>query len=462
MLNVTHYDWTRANIRHGRRISRRVGGKPFVINTAVNGRGPLHVGGTNVWCNPPGRGLGRPPTSSTGIAGVDAFLWISRPGFSAGACNGGPLPVGSWWPERALTLARLQTSRLGPARAATAAQGVDRRGVDPLSPNPLLGEAWYVNKGLHPAWLQYRRYRRQGKRHRAALMWEVAGRPKFHWFGRFSRMEWVRSYIEDAERAGQVPLIGVMRHQGRRCAPDYDGGGPAEDARTRDWYRSFADTIGSARVILAFEPDSLGTIDCLGRPWRQARLDLLRYGVDVLSQLPNATIYLEAGASDWEPAARTAAQLAYIGVHKVRGFMLNVTHYDWTQANIRHGLAISARIGGKPFIVNTATNGRGPVHWKNARGRVQNVWCHPLKRGLGPPPTTLTHHPKVDAYMWINRPGYSGGRCNGGPLPVGAWWPERALMLAKYSTRWIRPPRGTRFGLYRRHSLREVAGDGYR
>ena len=146
-----------------------------MINTAVNGRGPLHVGGTNVWCNPPGRGLGRPPTSSTGIAGVDAFLWISRPGFSAGACNGGPLPVGSWWPERALTLARLQTSRLGPARAATAAQGVDRRGVDPLSPNPLLGEAWYVNKDLHPAWLQYRRYRRQGKRHRAALMWEVAG-----------------------------------------------------------------------------------------------------------------------------------------------------------------------------------------------------------------------------------------------------------------------------------------------
>jgi len=93
---------------------------------------------------------------------------------------------------------------------------------------------------------------------------------------------------------------------------------------------------------------------------------------------------------------------------------------------------------------------------------VINVWCHPLRRGLGIPPITATHHQRVDAYMWINRPGYSGGSCNGGPLPVGTWWPKRALSLARYSTSWIAPPLGTRFGLFGRHSLREVAGDGYR
>jgi cellulase/cellobiase CelA1 len=102
------------------------------------------------------------------------------------------------------------------------------------------------------------------------------------------------------------------------------------------------------------------------------------------------------------------------------------------------------------------------VPWRNARGRVQNVWCHPLRRGLGPPPTTATHHPKLDGYIWINRPGYSGGSCNGGPLPVGSWWPERALELARYATHWISPPDGTRFGLFRRYSIRELAGDGYR
>jgi endoglucanase len=342
------------------------------------------------------------------------------------------------------------------------AQTADPRGVDPNAANPLLGQTWWVNKGLHPAWRQYHRYRRRGKTRRAALMWKVAREPKFHWFGRWSRMEWIADHIAQAERDGAVPLIAVMRHEGRRCGGDYDGGGPAEDERTREWYRAFADVVGSHRVVIAYEPDSLGTVDCLGSRWRQNRLDVLRYGVDVLSQLPNATVYLEGGASDWEPAYRTAAQLRYIGVDKVRGFMLNATHYDWTLSNIRHGLKISRQVGGKPFIINTATNGRGPVHWRNARGRVQNVWCHPLRRGLGPPPTTATDHPKVDAYMWINRPGYSGGSCNGGPLPVGAWWPERALELAQYATAWIRPPRGTHFGLFRRYSVRELAGDGYR
>jgi endoglucanase len=360
------------------------------------------------------------------------------------------------------TLCALLCAALLVLPAAAAAQAPDPRGVDPNSVNPLLGTSWYVNKGLHPAWRQYRRYLRQGKRHRARLMWKIAREPKFHWFGRFSRMEWLRDHIAAAEREGTVPLLTVLRHQGRGCGRRYAGGGPAEDERTREWYRAFAATVGVHRVVIAFEPDSLGTIDCLGRRWRQARLDLLRYGVDVLSQLPNATIYLEAGASDWEPARRTAKQLRYIGIHKVRGFMLNVTHYDWTLANVRHGLDISARTGGKPFIVNTATNGRGPVHFRNSRRRVINVWCHPLMRGLGIPPTTATHHPKVDAYMWINRPGYSGGACNGGPLPVGSWWPERALMLAKYQTTWIRPAHGTRFGLFRRYSIREVAGDGYR
>ena len=95
----------------------------------------------------------------------------------------------------------------------------------------------------------------------------------------------------------------VMRHQGKGCG-GYTGGGAAEDARTRAWYRELrAGPSGSARVIIGFEPDSLGTVDCLTPGRRADRIRLLAYGVDVLPRLPNATIYLEAGASDWEPAA---------------------------------------------------------------------------------------------------------------------------------------------------------------
>jgi endoglucanase len=329
--------------------------------------------------------------------------------------------------------------------------GVDARGIDPNLPNPLRGLRWYVDP-VEPAYRSYRTFLRKGRRGAASLMWRIAREPRFRWFGRWNRpvARRVREYLRcvAAEQPGAVPLMVVMRHQGKGCG-GYTGGGPAEDARTRAWYRNFARAVGGARVIIGFEPDSLGTVDCLAPSRRDDRIKTLAYGVDVLSQLPNATIYLEAGASDWEPAARTAKQLRRIGISKVRGFMLNATHHDWTRNNIRHGLDISRRVGGKPFIINTSYNGRGPLHYRNHRRRTINVWCHPPNRGLGIRPTTRTDHPKVDAYMYINRPGYSAGACNGGPLPVGSWWPERALMYARLQTDWLAPPRGTKNGFSR-------------
>ena len=353
-------------------------------------------------------------------------------------------------------------------KGGAAMPGVDPRGTDPGSPNPLAGQHFFVDPE-EQAWYQWKDYTRRGMKGKAALVAKIARQPRFRWFGRFTRPDMplkISKYLQRVRctEPGSVPLMTVLRHQGKQCSKSYEAGGTAEDSRTRQWYDEFASAIGSARVVIAFEPDSLGTLDCLARSRRKARLDTLRHGVDVLSTLPNATIYLEGGASDWEPASRTASQLRYIGIAKVRGFMLNVTHYDWTANNIRHGLRISRLTGGKPFIVSTAFNGRGPVHFRKWISRQRNiwrtinVWCHPLMRGLGPAPTTSTSNPRVDAYMWIGRPGYSGGSCNGGPLPVGTWWPKRALMFGKYATSWERPPRGTRYGQFKRYSLRQLGG----
>ena len=333
-----------------------------------------------------------------------------------------------------------------PVPGAQSTASVDPRGVDPASPNPLAGLRFYLDHG-EPAYRQYRRYLHRGMRRRAALIWRIAGQPRFKWFGRWTRhgprlVHTVRKWLERAHRQqpGSVPLMVVMRHQGKGCGPGYRGGGRREDARHRGWIRRFARAIGSRRVVIGYEPDSLGTVDCLSRSRRMARLRVLRYGVDVLSRLPNATIYLEGGASDWEPARRTARMLRFIGIHKVRGFMLNVTHFDWTINNVRYGLRVSRLTGGKPFIISTALNGRGPIHLRASRRRI-NVWCDPRARGLGMPPTTNTMRPKVDAYLWIGRPGYSAGRCNGARRRPGSWWPTRALTLARYATAWESPPR---------------------
>ncbi len=308
----------------------------------------------------------------------------------------------------------------------------------PADSNPLAGLQFYVDHES-PSWLEWEHLTRSGQRQKADLIWKIAREPKAVWVGRFTRPNFhvkVRRIFDSAHQQGAVPILTVLRAQSTGCNPTYDGGGTAEDARTRAWYDDLARAIGDDRVVIAFEPDSLGTIECHKQSRRDDRLRLLRYGVDALSRNPNATIYIEAGASDWQGATRMAPKLRAAGIAKVRGFMLNATHNDWTRNNIKYGLELSRLVGGKHFIINTAENGRGAIHKRLPNGRRITVWCNAPKRGLGPPPTTDTSNPMADAYLWINRPGYAQS-CQGRPI---AWYLPRALSYARYATNWEAPP----------------------
>jgi hypothetical protein len=117
--NDTHENWTIKEVRWGEKVVKLLGGGThFIVNTAQNGRGPLVPSnrgryGNAILCNPPGRGLGPEPTTDTGFADVDAFLWTSVPGNSSGACNGGTA-AGTFWSAHAIQLASDANGRLGP------------------------------------------------------------------------------------------------------------------------------------------------------------------------------------------------------------------------------------------------------------------------------------------------------------------------------------------------------------
>jgi endoglucanase len=107
----------------------------FVVDTSRNGQGPwappagAYPPGQDVqvWCNPPGRGLGARPTTDTGDPLADAFLWVKVPGESDGSCTrgattgGGVDPewgmvdpaAGQWFPEQAVDLIRHAVPPLG-------------------------------------------------------------------------------------------------------------------------------------------------------------------------------------------------------------------------------------------------------------------------------------------------------------------------------------------------------------
>ena len=101
-LNVSNFIATPRAIAAGEQLSRRTGGKHFVIDTSRNGAGTAD--GHN-WCNARGQALGAAPTARTSHPLVDAFLWVKHPGESDGTCNGGP-SAGGWWADYALGLVR--------------------------------------------------------------------------------------------------------------------------------------------------------------------------------------------------------------------------------------------------------------------------------------------------------------------------------------------------------------------
>jgi len=107
-LNTSNYRTTEESVAYGKKISALIGGKHFIVDTSRNGAGPWEGAKTitEMWCNPPGRKIGRPPTTETGDPLIDGFLWLKRPGESDGECERGEPKAGVFWLEQALEYAK--------------------------------------------------------------------------------------------------------------------------------------------------------------------------------------------------------------------------------------------------------------------------------------------------------------------------------------------------------------------
>lgn len=102
-LNVAGFGTNKQEQAYGEQISAELGGKHYVIDSSRNGNGPADDAPLN-WCNPPGRTIGVRPTTTTGAAHNDAFLWIKHPGESDGDCRPGEPAAGEWWNAYAAAL----------------------------------------------------------------------------------------------------------------------------------------------------------------------------------------------------------------------------------------------------------------------------------------------------------------------------------------------------------------------
>ena len=127
-VNVANRQTTKDSIAWGRELSDLVGDRPFVVDVSRNGIGPPpdHPGRDDEWCNPDHQALGARPTTRTGKPGVDALLWVKRPGESDGLCGGEKSYFFS--PRQAKAL--IARSPMLPAGARGAAAAADAPAAD--------------------------------------------------------------------------------------------------------------------------------------------------------------------------------------------------------------------------------------------------------------------------------------------------------------------------------------------
>ena len=118
---------------------------------------------------------------------------------------------------------------------------------------------------------------------------------------------------------------------------------------------------------------------------RGDRTSLLAWATARLSRRPGVSVYIDAGNASWVAPAAMARRLREAGVARARGFAVNVAGFHTTERSRAYGRAISRRIGGAPFVIDTSRNGAGPAPGDD--------WCNPPGRALGQAPTAQTGRP---------------------------------------------------------------------
>lgn len=237
----------------------------------------------------------------------------------------------------------------------------------------------------------------------------------------------VARVARQADATGRLPVLVLYAVPGR----DKDGpsrGGLRTAAEYRRFVEKQAKTLGKTRALVIIEPDAL-PLGLAPERLREA-VSLFR------THAPQAELYLDAGHSNWHPPAEMAKRLIAAGILDAAGFSLNVSAFEWTQANLDWGTrtvralaALDSGLAEKRFVIDTSRNGNGPG--VDEKGRP--TWGDPVRAAsggpitTGPMPTFETGHPHCDAYVWAKTPGYGDNRTRDAMTFGGESWvkPQR-------------------------------------
>ncbi len=251
---------------------------------------------------------------------------------------------------------------------------------------------------------------------------QLAAQPTAVWFTARTKDPGAEALqLAQAAAGSSTYAVAVIQALPKRDCMRYESPGLASDA-----YRAFIDKLvhglGETPIYWILEPEALLLTACLKPEDLDERIKLIADTVLVLKKNPKAQVYLDIGYPGWLSVDEAVQRLLKAGVLTADGFALNVGQYQWTEDCIAYGQAISQKIGGKGFVLDSSRNGKGPIS--------RDSWCNPKNRAIGQTPLAPTGIKGLDAYLWLKEPGVSDGTCNGGPA-AGVWWEAKAIELMR-------------------------------
>jgi endoglucanase len=325
----------------------------------------------------------------------------------------------------------------GPAHGAGASTIASRIGINPKSlPNDL---SWARFKQEHAAAI--------ANNAEASLLAKIADQPEANRFSLYSAgggpgavYGQVHKIVCDnmAADPNSIPIFTTFfLYQAGYC--ETKSTILAHRATFERQINEMARGIDRRPAVMLLELDAVGASRCMqrngGLPYWEADM---RYESEKMAALPHTVVYIEGGYADGNDPRYTAKVLNAAGISKIRGFFTNDTHEDWTINEVRWGQRVSRLTHGANFIVNTATNGQGPLIPANRVRSGNEILCNPPGRGIGPLPQVNPGPAHVDAFLWTAPPGNSSGSCNGGPA-AGSFWPAKAEGMSERANNRLGP-----------------------
>lgn len=297
-----------------------------------------------------------------------------------------------------------------------------------VTQQPKNSDPFWVNLDGNAA-AQVAAYVKAGKDDDAEQIRKIAQQPTGEWIGPENPEQEARGFTEAAEKADRDAILVLYNIPHRDCG-QFSQGGAADGNAYRTWIDGVAKGIEDRPATVILEPDAVLHLvnQCTPEEFHEERYDLLKGAISTLKALKNTKVYVDAGNAGWGHPDQIFEPLQWAGIETADGFAVNVSNFYTTADSVAYGKQLSAKVGGKPFVIDTSRNGNGPY----TEGEADENWCNPPGRALGETPTTKTVDPLVDAYLWVKRPGESDGECKGGPK-AGEWWADYALKLAEAS-----------------------------